>query len=150
MNIFSNYDCGKESVEDSRYTLVLIAAAIFLFIFVTCLIPWNENKTSAPKTYSLKVVNDSLSIMEQDSWEKGQISAVGWELTPFFFRKMPINTADKEALMTIKGVGPTLAENILSNRLEYGPLKGREDLRRIKGVGLKRAIYFENVFDFGN
>lgn len=149
MNFFSNNPYETESEGDSRYTLVLIAATIFLFIFTRYTIPSSENKTSAHEAYYLEVVNDSLSVIEQASFEKEQISEINWELTPFFFRKMPINTADREALMTIKGVGPKLAENILLNRLEYGPLKGLEDLQRIKGVGLKRAIYFENVFDFG-
>ncbi|OGR18278.1 MAG: hypothetical protein A2X81_02440 [Desulfobacterales bacterium GWB2_56_26] len=52
---------------------------------------------------------------------------------------MPLNSADKEMLMTVKGIGPTLAESIITYRQNYGPLKNIEDLTKIPGVGTKRA-----------
>jgi len=47
-----------------------------------------------------------------------------------------INTADKEALMSvIKGVGDKKAEAIISYRKENGPFKSIDELTNIKGIG---------------
>ena len=68
--------------------------------------------------------------------------------TPFFFRPIPINIATKEMLMTVKGIGPSLAENILDHRHNIGPFKNLEDLLVLKGIGRKRVSYFKNTFTF--
>ena len=58
---------------------------------------------------------------------------------PFFFQAIPLNSADKEMLMTVKGIGPTLAESIITYRQNCGPFRNIEDLTKIPGVGTKRA-----------
>jgi len=75
-------------------------------------------------------------------------SVIPANLTPFFFKKLPINNADKELLMTIKGVGPKLAESIIDSRAHKGPFHNSADLLDIKGVGRKRAMYFTTVFSY--
>jgi len=49
--------------------------------------------------------------------------------------KININTADVKALMTLNGVGRSLAEKIVKHRDEHGPFKKPEDLRHVDGVG---------------
>ena len=46
-----------------------------------------------------------------------------------------INTADKELLMTIKGVGEKRAEAIIAYRKQNGPFKSVDQLAKIKGLG---------------
>jgi competence protein ComEA len=46
-----------------------------------------------------------------------------------------INTADKETLMTVKGVGEKRAEAIIAFRQQNGPFKSVDDLLLVKGVG---------------
>lgn len=46
-----------------------------------------------------------------------------------------INTADKETLMTIKGVGERRAEAIIQYRQEHGPFTSVEQLAEIRGIG---------------
>ena len=46
-----------------------------------------------------------------------------------------INTADKETLATLKGVGEKLAEAIISYRENHGPFKSIEELVEIRGIG---------------
>ncbi len=67
---------------------------------------------------------------------------------PFFFDKIPINSADFDLLMTVKGVGPHLAKNILQYRKNYGLFESSTSLLNLKGVGEKRVDYFENQFSF--
>ena len=47
---------------------------------------------------------------------------------------LDINTASKEELQSIKGIGPILAERIIARR----PYKIVEDLLKVKGIGLKK------------
>ena len=53
-----------------------------------------------------------------------------------------INTADKETLMSIKGVGEKRAEAIIAWREQYGPFKTVEQLSEVQGVG--KAIVDDN------
>lgn len=46
-----------------------------------------------------------------------------------------VNTASKELLMYVSGLGPQLAENIVKYRNEYGPFKSREELKKVPRLG---------------
>lgn len=59
---------------------------------------------------------------------------------PFFFLPLPVNTAEKELLMTVKGIGEVLAEAIITHRTQVGPILEASHLLEVPGVGEKRAI----------
>jgi len=46
-----------------------------------------------------------------------------------------INTADKDSLMSIKGIGDKRAQTIITYRKENGPFKSIKELTEIKGIG---------------
>ena len=48
-----------------------------------------------------------------------------------------INTADKETLATLSGVGDVKAEAIIQYRKDHGEFKNTEDLVNVKGIGPK-------------
>ena len=50
--------------------------------------------------------------------------------------KVNINTADKEALSSLPGVGPVIAARIIEYR-EKEPFKNIEEIKKIKGIGEK-------------
>ncbi|MBU3912278.1 MAG: helix-hairpin-helix domain-containing protein [Candidatus Omnitrophica bacterium] len=58
-----------------------------------------------------------------------------------------INKADRMQLERLPGIGPVLAENIISYRDTAGGFKGKEELRNVKGIGSKK---FENIKDLIN
>ncbi len=68
--------------------------------------------------------------------------------TPFFFELIPINRADKDMLMSVQGIGVSMADTIVAYRQHSGPLKRSSDLLGIKGIGPKRAAKFAKVFTF--
>ena len=55
-----------------------------------------------------------------------------------------INTADALALESLPGVGPTLAENIITYRDENGPFLRIEDIMNVAGIG---ESIFEQIQD---
>lgn len=48
-----------------------------------------------------------------------------------------VNTASKQLLMYVSGLGPQLAGNIMSHRNENGPFRSRADLRKVPKLGPK-------------
>ncbi len=55
-----------------------------------------------------------------------------------------INTANKEQLMKISGVGKTKAEAIISYREKNGDFKKKEDITKVHGIG---KATFEKIKD---
>jgi len=56
--------------------------------------------------------------------------------------KININTATASQLETLPGIGPSLAEKIISYRNEKGPFQSLQDLKNVSGIGDK---LFDNI-----
>ncbi len=48
-----------------------------------------------------------------------------------------LNSATREQLMQVKGIGPALADRIVEFRKEHGPFRRVEDILKVRGVGEK-------------
>jgi competence ComEA-like helix-hairpin-helix protein len=49
--------------------------------------------------------------------------------------RLDLNMADAEALTSLPGIGPTLAERVVAYRSEHGPFASINDLKRVRGIG---------------
>src|SRR5260221_11582991 len=54
------------------------------------------------------------------------------------FAAVNINTATKDELIALSGIGPAKAQAILDYRKANGPFKSVDDLKNVKGIGAKR------------
>ncbi len=58
--------------------------------------------------------------------------------------KININTATKEELMKLPGIGEQTAERIIQHRKIYGEFKRIEDIMNVKGIGQKKFEKIKN------
>lgn len=58
--------------------------------------------------------------------------------------KININTASKEELLSLPGIGQTKAESILRYRQEHGPFQSIEDITHVEGI---KAGVYEKIKD---
>lgn len=70
--------------------------------------------------------------------------AAGVPPTPEPAQLININTATLEELMTLPGIGPTLAQRIIDYRETYGDFYFIEDIMNVSGIG---PATFENIKD---
>ena len=59
------------------------------------------------------------------------------EILPNFSALVNMNTAGKEELMTLPGIGEILAERIIQYRTMHGDFKAAEELKKVSGIGEK-------------
>ena len=59
-------------------------------------------------------------------------------------RRVNINTADAESLMSLSGIGEKTAEKIISYREQNGPFVSAEDIMKVPGIGESK---YENIKD---
>jgi competence ComEA-like helix-hairpin-helix protein len=62
-------------------------------------------------------------------------SAPSLPSTPAEPERLNLNQADGPALSTLPGVGPALAEHIMTHRQRVGPFASLDDLTRVRGIG---------------
>ena len=48
-----------------------------------------------------------------------------------------VNSASRELLIYVSGLGPVLADNIIAHRNEHGPFRSRKDLKKVARLGAK-------------
>jgi len=59
-----------------------------------------------------------------------------------------INTAGKDDLCFIKGIGPSIAQKIIEHREQKGPFRSAKDLEKVPGIGAKKRASMEEFIKF--
>lgn len=59
-----------------------------------------------------------------------------------------INSASKDELQALPGVGPALADRIIEYRTKNGPFKNAEDLDKVSGIGATRIEQWKGLISF--
>lgn len=75
--------------------------------------------------------------MQSDLENQGSNSTTSNDQS-FTTQKVNINTATKEELMTLDGVGEATAEKIIAYRQEHGSFSSIEEIKEVSGIGDKK------------
>ncbi len=60
-----------------------------------------------------------------------------------------LNTASKDELVALPGIGPAKAQAIIDYRKTHGAFKSVEELKDVKGIGAKRYEKLKGEFTIG-
>lgn len=131
-------DSRDKQQRDGRLTI------IFLLVLGLLLFLWHHRQIKNADEFThkykyLEAGSDNLLYLRQEAITHQHPASLQVAYYPIFFLPLPINSADKELLMTVKGIGPKLAETIVSHRESVGPILDMAHLQKIHGIGRKRA-----------
>lgn len=107
----------------------LLVVAIFAFTFALSALSGNALAASEKKEVTAAPV-DKVKVTPDD-----KNSAT--KATKDIPKDVNINTADKEMLILLPGIGPVAAEAILTYRKDNGNFKSVDELTKVKGIGDK-------------
>lgn len=130
-----NINLAKK-VEDEMIVIVKTKAALAKYL--------KANKKSEPICATTNIdcseclKNDSSSVIVNKEPSKQSDSNGG------ITGKISINTATKEELMKLNGIGESKANTIIEYRNANGPFKNIEDLKNVSGIG---DVAFEKIKD---
>lgn len=84
------------------------------------------------------IINDSRNenIVKEDEFKSGENSKIEQkDIIIIPVKKVNLNTSSKTELMTLPGIGPSIAERIIIYRDNNGYFKDVEDIMKVKGIG---------------
>ena len=88
---------------------------------------------------------DSLSV----TYEQSAHESISPEQITYHDGKININTSSAEDLMMLPGIGPMLAERIISYRETNGPFSATKELINVKGIGEQTYAKIEQFITAG-
>lgn len=145
-------DSNKNIINDGRLTIILFFLCSLLLFDITHGNDFSffKRKKQSRSCEQLRFVHPDKLVVD-NCFDLGRVEEnefVPARYTPLLFAAMPINNASRDMLMTIKGIGPAMAEDIIAYRHQFGPFTNNMDLINLHGIGPKRAAGFATVFTF--
>jgi len=136
----------KEKGDIAREFVLLCC---ILFMFAQLVLPVLTRDTPSAIRFRLfQSSPNSLMLVTSPIQPEEQSSIQPPQLTPFFFKPVPLNSCDKKLLLSISGIGPSIADAILKTREDIGTFHDMQDLLLVPGIGKSRMNKFSKHFSF--
>ncbi len=133
-----------------KISFLFILGVCFVIIAISRGLDSNRGILTAQKQQFLAWNGSQIVVIKSKSQAEkyNAENTIPQELCPIFFHPISLNSADKELLVTLPGIGPVTAELIVRKRLELGKIISSEQLMSIKGIGEKTAKVLEQYTTF--
>jgi comEA protein len=115
--------------------LHLLLVAIFTFSFSLPVLYTDVQAATEKKEVAAPADNANAPLIVTPDEKKRAAKAT--KASKGIPKDVNINTADKEMLILLPGIGPVTAEAILAYRRDNGNFKSIDELRKVKGIGEK-------------
>ncbi|MGH2568650.1 MAG: ComEA family DNA-binding protein [Bacteroidota bacterium] len=93
---------------------------------------------STPRQFDYTAADSTFAALSQ------AVRADSLSESEFSSKKLDINAATKQELLSLPGIGEVLADRILQHRKEHGSFRTISDLLKIKGISKNKLEQFKN------
>ena len=122
--------------KPNRQTVLLLAAGVLAVVFS---LGFFAGRSSVPYEISAQTghaaASEESAPQEEAAAEASQEDAAQTEHAAQGAQTVDLNAATREELMTLPGIGETLAQRILDYRAQYGRFSAPEQLMDVEGIG---------------
>ena len=124
----------------SNYQIIIIIILLVILIsgLVLTRIKDNSTKHVFNKGDNLSCTSFQAKVAEVESLYYAEKKRSDQLETVSFQKKVDINIASKDELINLPGIGPELSKRILDFRKKNGKFLTLEDLKKVKGIGVKK------------
>jgi len=127
--------------------IIIICGLVLLYISGFLQIDEPERLSQSVPCYVLNVNLSGLTEVDCQTSTR-HYDFANPDLSVFYFQGIPVNQASSELLQTVSGVGPSLAGAIVEYRRIHGQFTGLDSIKKLPGVGDKRARYLMTQLTF--
>jgi len=123
-------------MKKPQISVLIIITLLFVAFTLGFFLGRNQKKDQLTVSVPAKMLTSPTETTQMPETMPEETTAISFPIN--------INTAGKEELMALPGIGEVLALRILSYREEYGTFSAPEELMLVEGIGEKRM---EEILD---
>ncbi len=131
-------------------TKEFVLLCCILFLVAQSILPALKRENASPTYFRISVSPPDSLMLVASAVQPEEQNVIRPQLTPFFFKPVPLNSCDINLLLSVPGIGPSLANAILKTRADIGTFRDMQDLLLVRGIGQSRMRLFSKHFSFEN
>ena len=134
----SGTDAGRLPARGTDLRLLILFLAGGMILLFHTLSPKNPSFHTWRQAPTLRLAWNGHQL-ETDAWNNpSPLHAPPPHIAYLLFHPVSVNDADFQLLVSLPGIGPWLASEILKTKALHGPFRSAKDLLKVRGIGKVR------------